>query len=245
MVELTLDTWQQIVLASTTALVGGAIRGFAGFGGPIVMILVLNQFYVPASVLPKVVIIDFVSNIFLVPNTLRQVPWPATTLTSLAAMAILPVGLWLLLTSEPVLLKKMCAAVGVISAIAMMFGVRYKGRPNDWLWVMAGLIGGFVIGSTTIAMIMMILIYASPDPAQTSRAHAVAWAFVTSVALMFVFTYIGQIGWQDYAASAAIAPAYLGGTWIGARLFRVVSEGRFRRMLLYLVLALAIIGLVR
>ncbi|MSP66638.1 MAG: sulfite exporter TauE/SafE family protein [Alphaproteobacteria bacterium] len=245
MVELTLDTWQQILLASATALAGGAIRGFAGFGGPIVMILVLNQFYLPASVLPKVVIIDFASNVFLVPNTLRQVPWPTATLTTLASLVITPLGLWVLMTSDPVLLKKLCAAVGAVSAVAMMMGVRYRGQPTDLLWIAAGLTGGFVNGATTIAMVMMILIYAGPDPARTSRAHAVAWAFFIGIALMFAFTYVGQIGLQDYIASAAIAPAYLGGTWIGSRLFRVISEVRFRRMLLYLVLALAIIGLVR
>ena len=39
------------VAACLTALVAGFVRGFAGFGGPAIMSLVLVQFYAPASVL--------------------------------------------------------------------------------------------------------------------------------------------------------------------------------------------------
>ena len=80
--------------ALTTAAVAGFIRGFTGFGGPAVMILVLVQFYAPVSVLTKVAIIDAVANVKLLPNTVREVDRRVTTCLIISSLAGAPIGIY-------------------------------------------------------------------------------------------------------------------------------------------------------
>ena len=63
MAELSLAHWQVWALVMATTLTAGAVRGFAGFGGPAIMILVLTQFYAPASVLALVLLVDYAGNL--------------------------------------------------------------------------------------------------------------------------------------------------------------------------------------
>ena len=71
MLELTLASPEMLLIAGGASLIAGFIRGFSGFGGPAILVLILLQFYSPVSVLTKVMIIDLCVNVHLLPSTVR------------------------------------------------------------------------------------------------------------------------------------------------------------------------------
>ena len=99
--DLTLDEPRMIAITGAAALVAGVVRGFSGFGGPALMTLVLTQFFSPLSVLTKVVIIDAVSYLLLVPSAFREFDRRFVAVVTTATLLGLPVGVYLLAVTDP------------------------------------------------------------------------------------------------------------------------------------------------
>ena len=242
--ELTLDEPRMIALTVATALVAGGVRGFSGFGGPALMALVLTQFYSPLSVLTKVVIIDTVSYLLLVPSTASEFNRRVIAVVTIATIAGLPVGTWLLTELDPAVTKRAIAAAVAVCVAIMLFGVRFRTSPPITVHVAVGLVAGVVLGATYIALVAMIFFFSLPASGAESRANAVFWGVVLSCVLIAAHMGLGNISIDDLWRATLVGFAYLAGTGAGAWWFRRVGERGFRRAVLWLLLGLAVIGLV-
>ena len=60
-----------LLLLATT--VGGFIRGYSGFGGPMVILPVLNLFYPPALSIWIMALVDLAPNAYLIPFEVASV----------------------------------------------------------------------------------------------------------------------------------------------------------------------------
>ena len=154
--DLTLDEPRMIVLTGAAALVAGVVRGFSGFGGPALMALVLTQFYNPLSVLTKVVIIDAASYLLLVPSTAREFNRRVIAIVTLATVAGLPIGTYLLVETDPVVMKRAIAGAVAACVFVMLFGGRFRASPSIAVHIAVGLLAGVVLGATYIALVAMI-----------------------------------------------------------------------------------------
>ena len=242
--DLTLDEPRMIALAGTTALVAGAVRGFGGFGGPALMALVLTQFYNPLSVLTKVIIIDAISYLVLVPNTAREFNRRVILIVTAAALTGLPAGVYLLTVMDPVVMKRAVAGAVAACAAVMLLGGRFRTSPSIMIYVAVGLLAGVVLGATYIALVAMIFFFSLPVSGAESRANAVFWGVVLAYLLIGVHITIGYITIGDLWRSALVGIPYLAGTAAGTWWFRRIGERGFRRAVLGLLLALAAVGLV-
>ena len=242
--DLTLDDPRMIALTGVVALVAGMLRGFSGFAGPAVMIVVLTQFYSPLSVLTKVVIIDAMSYPLLVPSTVREFNRRVIAIVTLATLAGLPIGTYLLTETDPVVIKRAIAAVVALSVMVMLTGRRFRATPSIAVHIAVGLLAGVVLGATYIALVVMIFFFSLPVSGAESRANAVFWAGILSCALIATHIALGNISVDDVWRSMLIGIVYLAGTGAGVWCFRRTGEREFRRAVLWLLLGLAAIGLV-
>ena len=242
--ELTLDEPRMVALTVATALIAGGVRGFSGFGGPALMALVLTQFYSPLSVLTKVVIIDTVSYLLLVPSTAREFNRRVIVVVTIATIAGLPVGTWLLTELDPAVTKRAIAGAVAVCVTIMLFGVRFRTSPPIAVHVAVGLVAGVVLGATYIALVAMIFFFSLPASGAESRANAVFWGVVLSCVLIATHIGLGNISIDDLWRATLVGFAYLAGTGAGTWCFRRVGERGFRRAVLWLLLGLAVIGLV-
>ena len=242
--DLTLDEPRMIVLTGTAALVAGVVRGFSGFGGPALMALVLTQFYNPLSVLTKVVIIDAVSYLLLVPSTAREFNRRVIAIVTLATPAGLPIGTYLLVETDPVAMKRAIAGTVAACIFVMLFGGRFRASPSIAVHIAVGLLAGVVLGATYIALVAMIFFFSLPASGAESRANAVFWGVILSYALIATHMALGNISVDDLWRAALVGVSYLVGTAAGVRWFRRTGEREFRRAVLWLLLGLAVVGLV-
>ena len=242
--DLTLDEPRMIALTGTIALLAGLVRGFSGFGGPAIMTLVLTQLYSPLSVLTKVVIIDAVSYLLLVPTTAREFNRRVTVTVTLATLAGLPLGTYLLMEMDPSVMKRTIAGTVAACVAVMLLGGRFRAPPSTAVHLAVGLFAGVVLSATYIALVAVIFFFSLPASGAESRANAVYWGVLLSYVLIATHMLLGNITVDDLWRAALLGASYLAGTGAGAWCFRRTAERGFRRAVLWLLLGLATIGLV-
>ena len=242
--DLTLDEPRMIVLTAAVALAAGFVRGFSGFGGPAIMVLVLTQFYSPLSVLTKVAIIDTVSFLLLVPSTIREFNRRIIAVIVPATLLGLPIGVYLLTVTDPLIIKRAVAGVVAACVVIMLIGVRLREHPPIVAQVLVGILAGAVLGATYIALVVMIFFFSLPVSGAQSRANAIFWGIIISFALISTHMFIGNTTFEDLWRSVLLGAFYLAGAGAGVWWFRRTGERNFRRAVLWLLLGLAGIGLV-
>ena len=242
--DLTLDEPRMIALTAATALVAGVVRGFSGFGGPALMALVLTQFYSPLSVLTKVMIIDAASYLLLVPSTAREFNRRVFAIVTVATLAGLPFGTYLLIETDPAVMRRAVAAAVAACVVVMLIGRRFHATPSVAVHIAVGVLAGVVLGATYIALVAMIFFFSLPASGAESRANAVFWGVVISTVLIATHVVLGNVTAEDFWRAALLGVFYLAGTAAGAWCFRRTGERGFRRAVLWLLLGLAAVGLV-
>jgi uncharacterized membrane protein YfcA len=242
MPEFTIAQLDKLIVAEVVAVVAGLIRGFTGFGGPAIMILILTQLYSPLSVLKAVILIDFTANLPLVPRALKKVSWRTAGILTAVSLLFVPIGLFFLINVNPLLIKRLIAIIVGICSLALLGGFRLQHVPSLTVVLAVGALSGAVVGATYIALPAMVFLFAVPGPPAINRANAIFWIFVISVAMVVVLIINRSITLASLTAAAVVGAGYLLGTIVGAQFFRGVKEKVFRRIVLYLLLALSLLG---
>ena len=142
-----------------------------------------------------------------------------------------------------VIKRAIAAAVAACVAI-MLFGGRFRASPPIAVHLAVGFLAGVVLGATYIALVAIIFFFSLPASGAESRANSVFWGVILSCVLIATHMGLGNISIDDLWRATLVGLAYLAGTGAGAWCFRRVGERGFRRAVLWLLLGLAVIGLV-
>ena len=242
MSELTLASPEMLLIAGGASLIAGFVRGFSGFGGPAILVLILVQFYSPVSVLTKVMIIDLFVNVHLVPSSIREVRWKTAIPLTVASVVAIPSGLYALEVADPLLMKRSIAAIAGVCVVLMMSGWRLQRPPALASLIAVGVFTGIVFGATYLALATSVFLLAAPDPAAVSRANIIVWGFVVGLVFIAGQVHLDNVGWAEAGRAAMLGVVYLVAGALGARLFRKVNEVQFRRVVLWLLLFLSVVG---
>jgi uncharacterized protein len=241
---LSFDDPSALTFVLATALIAGLVRGFSGFGGPAIMILVLSLFYAPASVIAKVLVMDMVASVHLLRGTFAQANWRNTLMMTLGTVIAMPFGLWALYFVDPVVARRIVAIVVTVCTLAMFAGWRFSTIPSQVVWFGFGLLAGTIGGLTGIAMLGMVFLFAMPERATASRANAVAWLFAVSPFFLIAHAVGGTLTLDALWRAAAVGLVYTAGAHLGAKGFKRASEGFFRHAVGVLLVTLSAAALV-
>src|SRR5690606_5554066 len=88
----------ELAIAALTVVGAGLMRGFAGFGSAMLMAPIFSILFGPAEMVAIVCMIELPVGMQLVPGVWRQVEWRFVGPMSAAAVLLMPLGGWLLLT---------------------------------------------------------------------------------------------------------------------------------------------------
>ena len=223
------------------AFVAGVIRGFSGFGSALVIVPVLAAVVGPRLAIPAVIVIHLVTTAQLLPGALRDCEWGRVVPLSVAGSLSIPVGVWLLATQDPDLLRKTISVLIVVFAFMMLRGWRYTGTVNGWVMAGVGVVGGMITGAATIGgpPVVTFLMAGPFNAAQNRAAIILYFTFVQTVAVI-MYWIGGLVVWQILGICALVMPTLMLGMWLGQRLFRQASEEGFRRFALCFLMAIGI-----
>lgn len=234
-----------LLLTVLTAWVGGLLRGFAGFGGPAFILAVLTWFLTPIAVINKILVIEFVASCHLILGVRKHIDWRASMALIVPALFSMPLGHWALLHTDADTMRLAISLATLFSCVLMMFDIRLQRKlPLSGL-VVIGFIGGVVIGASYIALVLVALILLGAYNREETRTLLVTSGFAFAAWYVVLALYRQQLQPGDVAAAIPMGVAYFAGSWMGANLFRHSTEQSYRRYALWLLILLALAGVVR
>lgn len=232
-----------MAIIALVAFAGGLIRGFTGFGGPAFILAILILFFNPYSVVAKILVVDFIASVYLFKAVYRQIDWRATASMVIPTLIFMPLGHWLLIELDPLLMKRVMALIISASCVMMLIGYRYQ-QPMTTPWlVLLGIVAGTIFGGTYIALVAVACILLGPYDKNAGRTLIVAWSWFAMLGFALLLMLSGSIDADNLISAAPGAVTYLVGTWIGSQGFRQSSEVLFRRVAISVLLLLSIVNL--
>lgn len=231
------------LLMVLVAFFAGLIRGFAGFGGPAMMLAIMTWFLTPVQVITKVIIIECIAATSLLWRVRKEIDWRMSLTLTLPTLLSMPVGNWLLTHTDPDVMRRLISLAILVSCVLMLTHWRYRTRLSQPYLIVIGLAGGVIVGASFIALVVVAVILMGPYDRNESRTLFVFWGFCISVWYVILSITSGQIGLHSIALAMPAAATYFLGSWVGSNWFGQSSETSYRRYALTLLAALAMIGM--
>jgi len=242
--ELSLQQPAVLVWVAALAFAAGLVRGYTGFGGPAIMVVVLTYWFAPVSVMGKVLVMDLMANVKLFTSVLSDVDWKHVLLLTGACILGIPVGLWALTWVADDVMQQFVALLALVCAAILLSGFRLKRPPGIGLSLTVGAISGVAMSGAGIALIAMTFLFSGPSSTRQSRANAVVWLFIVTFVILAGYLATGVLTLDDIWRAALMGLAYLGGAIVGARKFDQSAEATVRRAAVALLFVLALVGVI-
>ena len=237
--------WFMLAVMSGALITGGVVKGIVGLGLPIVAMAILLNFMPPLTVLGLMVAPILITNLWQslrAGNLLQPLRrfWPMIVM----ALIFLFIGAELIVAMDTaVLFAVLGCFVVVFSATNLMKPQVHPLKPETekWAGLLAGALGGFLGGITTIwgPPMMMFFVMLKLDKDTFVRTIGLAWL---SLAIPLTFAYwrngifTGDVIWLSLAACV---PGMIG-IRIGEKIRDRIDQETFRKAMLVVMF---IIGL--
>ena len=230
-----------LISAALVAAGAGIVRGITGFGGAMVAAPPLALLLGPHVAVPVVLVLESVVAAPMLVKTWHQVQRGVIVPILLAACVTVPLGAFILVVTEPQLIRRAIAVAVILFAVMLLHGWRYSREPHIATSLAVGVVSGAMTGATSIGGPPVILyLLSGPHSAETTRANLTLFIAVTSLFALAMLAYYGLADARVASTSLWLAPTYYLGLLSGQRLFLRFSEARFRQLTLLLLIAVAI-----
>lgn len=236
----------ELASALLIAFIGGLLRGFAGVGSGMFMAPFFVHLFGPIQAIGVILLIEIVATLLLLPTVFREIDWPSIATMGIAAVALMPVGNWLLITLDVSAIQLSVSVLVFLSALLLISGWRYSGARPTSLTFLVGGVSGFLMALTSLGNPpVMVYLLSSDASAARNRANFTAYFGVTLIALIMLMTVRGHIESQTVITAGTLMPGFLLATWIGSQLFRAASEQSYRRIALGILLMAGAYGIAK
>lgn len=231
-----------IALASAVA---GLVRGFSGFGSAMVLFPLLSVAVGPAVAAPVTQALDSCLTVPLLPRALWNCAWPEVRPLVIGAVVFVPLGVWLLLIVDGVLLRRIAAGLILAVAAVMAKGWRYARRPTRPMSLGIGALSGVMGGSTTLSGPPVVLFWLGGQADSTTvRANLIVFFALSEVWTLVSYAWSRLYTGATLRLAIALALPFAIGLASGAWCKKFVSERAFRQLALGIVAAAAVVSLV-
>ena len=236
----------QLTFAIFVIFLAAIVRGFSGFGFSLLSITALSLVYAPAEIVPSIFMLELAASLNLLPSIWKDIHWRSLGPLTLGCLVATPIGVWFLAHIAPAPMQ-IALSVFVLAATALLWrGYALKSMPGPIASTLAGGASGLANGAFGIGGPPVILFYfASPAGAVAGRASMVAFFLATDV-IGLANQYAEGLLTRDTAIRALVyLPPLLAGVWLGARSFKSVDQGLFRKIVLAILTVLALLILAK
>ena len=237
-----LSTW---ILVIVLGAVAGIVRGVTGFGAAMVMSPPLALLLGPSVAVPLVLILEGFAAAPMLPRLRRQAKWRVLAPILVAATIFLPVGVYLLTHLDREIVRRLIALFVIGFSLTLLAGLRWHGAHRLRISLGLGALSGVMVGTSGIGAPPIILyLLAGSDPSATVRATMTFYVALISIVALTVFLVQGLIGMNVLILALAMTPLFMVGVTLGSRIFAQLSEERFRRLTIWLMLTVSAIVLI-
>ncbi|MDZ7729191.1 MAG: sulfite exporter TauE/SafE family protein [Dehalococcoidia bacterium] len=227
-----------IIAVAGLAAVVQSLTGF-GFGLLIVPPLVLILGPRDAVVLSNVLATGLAGLMLL--RLYRDVEWRTGSLLLLCSIVGMPAGFVVLVSLDARVLQVLIALSVIVFTIVLVRGVTLGSRPTMAGTAVAGVLAGVLRTSTSMSGPPIVLYLQGAGMASAEfRATLAAFFFASGALAVALFAVEGTLDAGLGLSGIVTIPAVLAGLEAGGRLYRHVSEERFRSLVFAVLIASAL-----
>jgi uncharacterized membrane protein YfcA len=233
----------EVVLTLAVLALASVVQATAGFGFALVSMPLLSAVIGPASALAVASQVSIVNSAATAISSRAHADRSSLRRMVFAAVAGMPIGLWLLETASVRVMQIVISVTVAIFAVLIGRGFRLR-RSSARVEVAAGLLSGALGTSTgTSGPPIVICLQSRGLPAARLRATISSQFVATgwlSVALLAVR---GHVGGDDVLVALAALPLLALSWMLGAHSFSRLSQRHYQSLIVALLLAVAAVGL--
>jgi uncharacterized membrane protein YfcA len=195
----------------------------------------------PAEIIPPIFMMEIAASLSLLPGIWKDIHWRSLALLGAGCLVGTPIGVWILASAPAAPMKIVLASAVLVSVGFLWFGYTRRTMPSAAETIATGGICGLLNGAIGIGgPPIVIFFFNSPAGVAIGRASLIAF-FIATDAMALGFLAERLVTWQGFTRFLAFVPALLAGQWIGARSFKTADPADFRRWILILLVALAVL----
>ena len=210
----------QFALAAAVVALAGVVRGFAGFGGGLVMIPFLTLLYAPPAAVAVAMLSGLSGNLQMLPAALPRASWREVLPLALISAPATPLGTALLVTGDPQVMRKVIGVIVLVLAVVLLWGWVYRGRRTMVISGLAGSIAGIINGLGGVGgPVATLYLLSSGETPEVQRANA---TIVITFFTLFIFLPLavsGAIGLNEALQGLLLMLPFSLGVLIGSRVF--------------------------
>ncbi|HJR22988.1 MAG TPA: sulfite exporter TauE/SafE family protein, partial [Dongiaceae bacterium] len=235
---------QLLALSSAAILLAAIVRGFSGFGFSLLSITAISLILPVAQIVPSIFLLEIAASINLIPGIWREIHWRSLTWLMVGYVIGLPLGGYALIHAPEAPAQIVLGIFVIGTAILMLRGFHLARTPAAPASTATGAASGVLNGAFGIGGPPVVLFYFStPGAAAIGRASIIFFFLFTDLLGVCYFATQGIVTAQSFVQAALWLPALLIGVWIGAHGFRRMNQDAFRRWVLVILIALALLGI--
>jgi uncharacterized membrane protein YfcA len=217
------------------ALAGGFVSGLAGFGTALMALGIWLYVLPPPVAVSLVLICSIVAQTSTMPSIWRSIDFALVWPFLVGGVAGVPFGSMLVDHAEPRLFKLAVGVVLLVFPTALYFqrkpmALSFGGRAAD---AMIGFAGGVLGGLAGPIPILWASVRGWGKDERRGIFQVFNWTILTAALCIQAGT--GFITKEVMWLTLLVLPATIGGAWLGARAYHVLSDGNFRDVVLGLL----------
>jgi uncharacterized protein len=224
---------------------GGLVRGFTGFGFAMVFMPIASMAVGHVLALGLIWAVDAVFAFPVASRSFRKADWREVLPLLLAAVLMVPIGVSLLLATDPLLMRWLLAAL-VLGAVAILAsGWRYQGRAGLPLSFGVGGISGLFTGLASLGGMPLAVFWlgAQRNDARQTRDNLQTFFALSTITSGLILWHKGIIDASVLRQALPLLVPYGIGLFIGTRGFRIASESTFRRIAYLVIFCSALVSI--
>ncbi len=228
---------ESVILAG--ALAGGFVSGLTGFGTGLTVLAFWLLVVPPSVAAPLVVLCSIIAQLQTLPAIWRSIDWRRVAPFVVGGMVGIPLGTLLLVHAEPGEFKMVVGLLLLVYCSLMLRRPRAPARlpEGGWLSGMIGLGGGLLGGFAGLSGVLPS-VWATVQRWSKDEARSVFQTFNLTILSVSVVSMAAQGLMTSGVGTLALyaLPGTVLGAWLGRRLYARVSDDRFNRIILLVLL---------
>ncbi|MGI9374177.1 MAG: sulfite exporter TauE/SafE family protein [Hyphomicrobiales bacterium] len=235
-----------LAIFAIVMVAAGFVRGYSGFGSAAVIVTALSPFYPPILIVPLAVLVEVFASLLMVRSVRGQIDWSLLKFIVIGALVGSPIGLMTHFYLSEDAVRLTIQGFVLIIAIALLAGWSLKSEPGKGGLFGVGILSGIANTAASLGGLPVALfLVASAKKPQLLRATMVVFFFFVNAITITLMVSTGVMGFESVKLLAVGALPFALGIYAGSKFFSGAKEATFRKIVIALLIALALIGITR
>ena len=246
MAELVELSAGELAFSATVLLVAAYIRGYSGFGFSAVLVAGATFVIEPAAAVPLAITFEVLASVVQGRSIRREIRWADFRILLLAAIIGNPVGVLILTSVDGDVVRGLTLALLLTLTGGLLMNQTRRFEPTPVAVFVVGVVAGIVNGATAMSGLVLVLAMSiAAVTAAETRATLIAYFFASDLVVLTALVVADELDDELFWRVLFGLPVLIAGVAAGSFTFRASNEAAFRRVTLWLLVAISLAGLGR